>query len=529
MFRIKKHRKQWSQRNGFDIDVEEFIDNSKNLRKTFESLGPVWIKLGQWLSSRAELLPQPYMRELEYLTDRVPADPFHKIKPTIEKSLGAKIDEKFDSFDKEEIKGASLGQVYRAKIQGKDVAVKVKRPDIEKRVKKDLEILKIALPLALGFVDKNLVFSARGLVSQFIDSIYEELDYELEANNLNKIKENLANNDRVIIPNVHDKPYSSKDVLTMDYLPGIRITDRKTMDEKGINREQVMMDVYNIFFTMLLRDPIFHADPHAGNIAVNDGSISVDDSGNISVNEGKISEKDKGKIILYDFGMVGRLGNETRLLLVRLYLALIDKDSSRTVNIMNELGMLDPNFNRPLIEMAIDLSIREMHGHRPSEIETEAFVELANRTMGKFPFKLPKQLALYLRMTTIIEGIYYKHDIKFKFAKVFSNLLRKESLVEEAYYAELNYQFETIKKTCESIFSFVPDLHHFLQRNEGKMDELIKKTETTVILPISIFASALFAGGGFLYQTHQHGGITAMICGGLLFFGLGYWVLFKRK
>jgi len=293
---LRKDRKKWINKEGKEIDLEQFRKNARRALDTFITLGPVYIKLGQWLSSRADILPQPYLEELAKLQDSVPSAPFNQIKPIIEKDLGP-INEKFDEIDTESISGASLGQVYRGTISGQQIVIKVKRPGIEKVVAKDIKVLKKILPLALGFVDPNLRYSAKAMLSQFIETIHEEMDYTHESKNLKKIKKDMENVSKVIVPSVFDE-YSSKNVLTMEYLPGIKVTNVQALDEMGIDREQLVIDVHKVFFTMLLKHSIFHADPHPGNISVTDD----------------------GKLILYDYGMVGQINNETRFKLIRLYL-----------------------------------------------------------------------------------------------------------------------------------------------------------------------------------------------------------------
>ncbi|MCH8975828.1 MAG: AarF/ABC1/UbiB kinase family protein, partial [Thaumarchaeota archaeon] len=280
---LRKDRRDWVKQKGKNIDVEKYRKNAKRVLNTFISLGPVYIKLGQWLSSRADILPQPYLEELSKLQDEVPAAPFDQVKPIVEKELGT-LDKKFEAIDQQPLSGASLGQVYRAKIHGQDVIIKVKRPGIEKIVEQDLKVLKKILPVAMKFVDPNLAFSARAMLAQFIETIHEELNYKMESSNLKSIKKNMEGYDNVIIPSVYDD-YSTENVLTLDYIPGIKVTNIEALDRKKIDRQKLVIDVHKVFFTMLLRHSIFHADPHPGNISVTDD----------------------GKLILYDFGMVGRL------------------------------------------------------------------------------------------------------------------------------------------------------------------------------------------------------------------------------
>ncbi len=498
---LRKDRRTWVKQEGKEIDTEHYRKNARKVLHTFITLGPVYIKLGQWLSSRADILPQPYLEELAKLQDKVPAAPFDKVKPIIEKDLGP-INEKFDTINPDPVSGASLGQVYRGSISGQQIVVKVKRPGIEKLVAEDLEVLKKILPIALRFVDPNLRFSAKAMLSQFIETIHEEMDYTKESSNLKKIKRDLEKSNKVIIPSVYDD-YSSKNVLTMEYLPGIKITNVEALDEKGIDRQQLVIDVHRVFFTMLLRHSLFHADPHPGNISVTDD----------------------GKIILYDYGMVGKLDNDTRLQLIRLYLALVEKDPPRTVNAMKDLGMLTPDFNPSVIEKGIELTVKAMHGKKPDEMEVQSLMELANKTMSKFPFILPKNLALYMRMASIIEGIYKQHKVDFKFIKVVREILEEESLIKDAYIEELKYSFQRFAKSIDATISIAPELKKFIDDNRS-IQLLNAKPKSNILLPGSIISAAIFVGSTILFTSNENIGITGMITSLIL---MSIFTIFRKK
>jgi predicted unusual protein kinase regulating ubiquinone biosynthesis (AarF/ABC1/UbiB family) len=496
---LRRDRKAWVRTEGKNLDLTKFQKNANKVLNTFVSLGPVYIKLGQWLSSRADILPQPYLEELSKLQDDVPAESFDKIKPILEKDLGSL--EKFTSINTKAISGASLGQVYLAKIKDQDVIVKVKRPGIENIIEQDIKVLKKVIPLAMRFVDPNLRFSAQSMLSQFIETIHEELDYTIESSNLKKIKQNLSRHHNVKIPQVYDE-YSTKNILTMEYIPGIKITNIEDLDKKGLDRQKIVIDVHKVFFTMLLRDSIFHADPHPGNISI----------------------ADDGSLILYDFGMVGKIDNDTRMRIVRLYLALVEKDPPRTVNAMSELGMLMPEFNRSVIEQGIDMSIRTMYGKKPDEIEVKALMELANKTMSKFPFMLPKNLALYLRMSSIIEGIYKTHKVDFKFVKVLKNILEEEHLIKDAYIEEIKHSFTRFAKSIDATISIAPELKKFLEEN--RTFQLNSKPKRDVLLAGSILSSAVFIGSAVLYSANNTAAAAGMIGAFVI---MGIFVVFRKR
>ena len=213
---------------------------------------------------------------------------------------------------------------------------------------------------------------------------------------------------------------------------------------------------------MLLRHSIFHADPHPGNI-----SVTGD-----------------GTIILYDFGMVGRLDDETRRKLVRLYLGLVDKDPVRTTDVLIELGTLETSVDRRLVEKGLELSIQSLHGKKVDRMEVKALQDLANKTLSRFPFRLPKNLALYMRMASILEGIYHYHEVKFQFVRVLVSLLEEEGLIKEAYIEEFKRYVNRFAKGIEVSSELAPMIKQYL--TEQKLEN--KTRNVSNVLPMSIIS-----------------------------------------
>ena len=468
---LRKDRREWVKKEGKNVNETKLRKHAERALKTFVDLGPSYIKLGQWLSSRADLLPQPYLDVLESLQDDVSPEPFSDVRPILEKELGS-LDEIFDYFDPASISGASLGQVYRAGYKGQEVVVKISRPKIEETIGQNIYILKKLLPIATRFIDENLRFSAEGMLSQFIETVYEEMDYRIEARNLIQIKNNLKGDKSVIIPKVYlDR--TSRHVITLEYLPGIKVTDIKTLDKHEIDRAKLVYRIHRLFFKMLLRHSIFHADPHPGNISITSN----------------------GTIILYDFGMVGKLDDETRRRLVRLYLGLVDKDPVRTTDVLMELGTLETSVDRRLVEKGLELSIQSLHGKNVDRMEVKALQDLANKTLSRFPFRLPKNLALYMRMASILEGIYHYHDVKFQFVRVLVSLLEEEGLIKDAYIEEFERYINKFVKGLEVSVDLAPIIKQYLidQRTTNNL------RGNSNVLPVSIISSALFIGSTFIF------------------------------
>jgi predicted unusual protein kinase regulating ubiquinone biosynthesis (AarF/ABC1/UbiB family) len=473
---LRKDRREWVKKEGKNVNEKKFRKHAERALKTFVALGPSYIKLGQWLSSRADLLPQPYLDVLEKLQDDVLPEPFSDVRPTLEKELG-QLEDIFEYFDPSAISGASLGQVYRAKHKEKDVVVKISRPNIEETIGQNIYILRKLLPIATRFIDENLRFSAEGMLSQFIETVHEEMDYRIEARNLIQIKNNLREDKSVIIPKVYlDR--TSRHVITMEYLPGIKVTDIRTLNQNNIDRAKLVYRIHRLFFKMLLRHSIFHADPHPGNISVTSN----------------------GTIILYDFGMVGRLDDETRRKLVRLYLGLVDKDPVRTTDVLIELGTLETSVDRRLVEKGLELSIQSLHGKKVDRMEVKALQDLANKTLSRFPFRLPKNLALYMRMASILEGIYHYHEVKFQFVRVLVSLLEEEGLIKEAYVEEFKRSVIRFAKGIEVSSELAPMIKQYL--TEQKLEN--KTRNVSNVLPMSIISSSIFIGSTIIFPYERN-------------------------
>ena len=465
--RYRSDRNEIKRAEGKLVHPEKYQKHAVKAVDAFIDLGPAFIKLGQLLSVRPDILPQPYIDQFARLQDEVPPSPFDEIKPVIEEEIGP-IDKTFDAFDPMAVTGASLGQVYRAKYNGKDVVVKVNRPKIRERMSVEIKVLHRLVPFVGRFIDESLRFSMRSVVDQFSDTIKEEMDYKNEAHNLLTIKRNLKNDKTVIIPDIFSE-ISTEKVLVLQYIGGIKVNDTKELDDAHLDRRKLARKVARLFFKMLLSQDTFHADPHPGNI-----SIATD-----------------RKIVLYDFGMAATLDEETRVNLVRFYTALVDNNPQRIVEVMLELGILQPQANRYVITRGVELALADMRGKKVEESEVKALMEVANRTIYQFPFKLPKNLVLYMRMLSILEGVCLTLDPDFRFIKILGRLLEEEALVEEAYSAELKEQIKRLSQALDASIEIAPMLKNYLEYQQQKEMYGERKKRNT-----SEFLSGAFAGFG---------------------------------
>jgi predicted unusual protein kinase regulating ubiquinone biosynthesis (AarF/ABC1/UbiB family) len=262
-------------------------------------LGPTFVKIGQVLSTRPDLVPQVYAKEFVTLQNSIPGGPYREMIPALEEDIGY---HSYDDFDPEPIAGGSLAQVYSATYEGEEVVVKVRRPGIKDLIETDLRIIRRLTPFALFIAPDRFQFSLRNIADDFERIILEELDFEREARMMDEIRSNFANDDNetVYIPRVyHD--VSSERVLTMEYVEGIKITNIDKLEAGGHDLETIAQTAANAYFTMGLEHGIYHGDPHPGNLAVDE----------------------TGRIVFYDFGMSGRFTSDMQISIINLYLAAV--------------------------------------------------------------------------------------------------------------------------------------------------------------------------------------------------------------
>ena len=445
----------------------------KKAVEAFISLGPTFVKLGQVLSARPDLLPREYISAFERLQDDVPAAPFEQVEPIIERNLG-RVDEVFEEFNREAISGASLGQVYIAKYNGKDVAVKINRPDVERTLKKDLAVINRLLKLAKGRVESFLYISVSNVINDFNSRIFDEIDYRKEAANAIRIGKNIQKRDDAIIPGIISE-LSGKEILVTDYFDGTKITDVEGLKKNGVDLENLAYRVDLLFMRMLLRDDIFHADPHPGNISVTP----------------------EGRLILYDFGMVGNLDDKTRFSLLSLYQGLASYDTDVIIDSLLSLNALSPAANRGVIRRSIEIAMKGLDGRSAEETEIRELMEIASGVIFEFPFRLPRPLVLYMRMSSLLEGVCLTLDPNFKFVRVLRQLLYREGLLDELYRKQLQ---DFAKKAVLSIERGLDVLPLLRRRLEEETQAEPPRKESKKI-PASIFLGFVLLSSVFLMST----------------------------
>ncbi|TCJ05021.1 ABC1 kinase family protein [Cytobacillus praedii] len=355
----------------------------KRVRKTLFELEGLLIKIGQIISTRADLLPQAFIREIEDLTDKVPPSDWKDIQEILEVEWNGKITEKLHSIKREAIASASIGEVYKGTLlNGAKVAIKVQRPHIESIVQTDFRTLKIVIwfanyfvPLPKGFINLKVLFS------EIKHVIARELDFFKEKETLLYFKERFKESEMVQIPSVYSELSTSK-VLVMEWVEGVRLTDHKAIEQVPVSRKELAQRLIKIFLPQWLEPGIFHADPHQGNILVS---------------------KD-GKIILLDFGMAGEISKNDALAFQGLIESFLAKNYTKAVECLSRLGFLLPEADTRTIEKLL----AEWMSFQPSQLkEMDLFalkIEL-NDMIQALPIQVPTRFVFLGRSFITIEGL----------------------------------------------------------------------------------------------------------------------------
>ena len=469
---------------GRSVAPETRKARARSLLDSLLTLGPTFIKLGQLLSTRPDVLPPEYIDEFERLQDDVPPADWKAARAVIEKDLGP-IEDVFETFDTEAISGASLGQVYVARIDGRQVAIKVRRPGIEPLVEADLRVVRWSLPIIMRFVGEARSFSLETIADEFEKTIREEMDYERERRMLVEIGENFAENDRIRVPDALPE-LSSDRVLTMEYVEGTKISEVENLDELGLDRTGLAETLQKTYLQMIVQDGVFHADPHPGNLAV----------------------RDDGTLVFYDFGMSGRVDPFIQDKIIEFYMAVSAQDTDAILDALIEMGTLSPDADREVMANIMELAIADARGEDIEQYRVNQIVQQVEDTIYEFPLRLPPNLALVLRVATVVEGVCVTLDPDFDFISVATGYLREEGFIEEGARDFVVDRANEVKDFGESLIRVPPKLESTLDdldrgnvtltvefdHEEETFDRLAKRIVLGALLATSaISASVLYA------------------------------------
>jgi ubiquinone biosynthesis protein len=350
-------------------------------RTMLAELGPTFIKLGQLLSTRPDVLPGPWIEELEALQDDCPPLPARDVRDAIERGLGRPVEELFASLEATPLASASIAQVHLATTHGGErVVVKVQRPDIRDQIESDLALLDYLAKLLEAVIEETGVYTPSHVIEEFDRTIHEELDFGNEARNARAMRDAAERREFLVIPRVHDE-LSSETVLTLDYVEGTRLSE--VTPEGGFDQEAIAKNIIEAAFRQLFEDGLFHGDPHPGNILVLPGN----------------------RIALLDFGLVGRLTRVQQEALVTLIVAVALRDPDTVARVLNRIGV--PDARAPIADFREDIRVilERYLGLKLEDIRTATLLRDLLDLAVRHRIRIPKEYAVLAKASITIEGL----------------------------------------------------------------------------------------------------------------------------
>lgn len=493
----------WWERSVSKLSPERKNRRAQWLVGTLLDLGPTFIKIGQALSTRADLLPLEYVKALGQLQDRVPGFDPNQAIAIIESELGHPLETLYREFERTPIAAASLGQVHRAILHtGEEVVVKVQRPALERLFRMDFRILGRLVRWADRIFPAARHYNLEAIHHEFADILFREIDYVQEAMNADRFRHNFAGHSRIVVPQVYPR-YTTKRVLTMEYVPGIKVNDRQSLMAVGIDPREINQLGICAYLKQLLQDGFFQADPHPGNMAV-----SLD-----------------GKLIFYDFGMMAEVQPINRNQMVQTFFAVLKKDTDQVVHTLIEMGLIEPMADLTPVKRIVGVLV-DRFADKP--IELQAFKSVRNELYAVFeqqPFRLPAKMTFIIKALTTLDGVARDLDPNYSllaaakpFVKSLATTPSSGSVGELARQARsyLSYRLTKPNATQQAIARLEDRLEQGelqIRVRDDDRDRTLKTLTLSVkaLLYACITGFASLTGAILLVGAYQGGAVAAFV------------------
>ncbi len=387
----------------------ELLSVPTRIRLSFEELGPTFVKFGQLLASRPDLIPDDYLREMSILHDQVQPLPFSTIETVLQEHLGPEWKSKFNLVDEKPLGSASIAQVHRAQlVTGEDVVIKVQRPGIVQTINEDLNVLYFIAELLVRYIPEVEPFNPIGMVDEYFRTLELETNFVVEANNMRKFSENFKAQTDIIIPTVHFD-LTTEHVLVMQAVPGLPLSHPSSLKQEGVNAEDVVKLGLKAYLKMVFVDGFFHGDLHAGNFFVLPGN----------------------KIGLIDFGVVGRLNQKTQTAIVNMLIALSKEDYERLAYEYVDLAPYSEDVDVDLFAKELQTLISPFYGLTLKHANVGRILMSTSSIAGDHGLIVPTELMLFFKSIISIEGLGYKILREFDFLKY---MLSQVGEIAQSYF-----------------------------------------------------------------------------------------------
>lgn len=412
------------------------------LRKSFEKLGPTFIKFGQLLSLRPDLVPYDYVLEFEKMQDKVPVFPYSQVKSIVEKELGISLSKYFKSFDTAPIASASVSQVHRAVLKnGKKVAVKVKRPDVDNLMKTDIRIMHHLANLLDSRVGDLKQYKLPKIVEEFERWTNKELDFNIEASNAKRFRSNFRNSKDIVIPAIYK---STKNMIVMDYLDGIPLHDFSKIKKKYKDTHRILSKGYSAIVKQVFEHGFYHADPHPGNILV--------------LNSGKLG--------FLDFGIIGTFDEKLKLISAEIFYGILDNDIDRVAGAFMRFGV-SKNIDEFEFKQQLQDLFDPLLYSKAEDVEVSLILEHAISLASRYNIHVPRDYVLFGKALVTLEGLSIKYDPGYNFIRMTKPVLRTIMLKK--------YSPENIKKTVKKNALAYSELLSDIPEKAGRFLDTISK------------------------------------------------------
>ena len=361
----------------------EKLSAPERVRMSFEQLGPTFIKLGQLLATRPDLIPLEFSEEFRKLHNQVPGVPFAAIEGILTGHFGMPLNEVFSEFDERPLAAASIAQVHGAVLKdGAKVVVKVQRPHVQRMLREDLQILKTLAELIERYVPEIRVFNPRGIIAEFSRSTELETNFIVEANNVRRFAANFANDPDVKIPHVYGE-YTGRRVMVMERLEGLPLSQSAALEQDGINPEAVLKRGLGAYMKMVYGDGLFHGDLHAGNVFL----------------------LPNNKIGLIDFGVVGRLNRKTQSAIANMFLALAEEDYDRLAYVYVDLAPFTDRIDVDQFAREVRDLIAPYFGLTTKNVNLGRLLMDSTAVAARHGLILPSELVMFFKSIVSLEGM----------------------------------------------------------------------------------------------------------------------------
>ena len=456
MYRERRRVLRAHEKGNYEVEpnIDVLIKVLVAFRQTALELGVLMIKLGQFLSSRADLLPEKALAVLASLQDEVPAEPFSHVVSVIEAELGKPVEHLFSTLERQATAAASLGQVHKGVLAstGEEVAVKVQRQNIDQLVRMDLSSLKFVILVITRFLDTGNFIDLKGVYREFERTVYEEIDYVTEAANCQRFHEMFKHDPTIYIPHVYEA-YSSRRLLVLEWIDGIKINDYARLEAEGIDRLEIANRTVQSYFHQFFEEGFFHADPHPGNIFVKPGTL-----GKVPIIE------------FVDFGMVGTITSSVKQAMKDLFLSVVTRDSETMVQALSQLGFIGKGANLAALESGLRALLEQFYGMTLGEVRELDYPEVAEE-IGKLlygqPFQIPAQYAFLGRAVSTLVGVSTGLAPDFDFIECATPYARKF----------LGLNIENLRVTTQQLLSQMLQAVTTLLRLPRSMERILTKLE----------------------------------------------------